>query len=319
MSVSVKFTRIVQEAVSPKLPGIFSMLDGPDANIDPALDSIINWFELPPYEKALAYYKSAHLEEDTNIEPMTVTYCYIWILKEFKDEVNINRLVVDDQAEYLRRLHEFFEGLEEAKEAYLSEIEKLKSLPDAVTIGYSTQIDIFCRAAKGAVEVIEKGSEYINALTIVHHPTKNNTEAEAKDDRNYWKDKENKFNDMLLDEVKRFFMLLANTNNKDGRPFLSESDVNLFIKRAFAKEVEIDLLTLDVAHGDKGKVCSLFYIFFHHCTTYHYPKKGTIEKCAYCQEKYIKLLAENFSNFSIKQIKSHFRRSNIWTNPLRLS
>ena len=130
--------------------------------------------------------------------------------------------------------------------------------------------------------------------------------------------KDNDFNAMPMDDVRRFFMLLT-TNNKEGRPFLSESNVDRFINRAFKKAKDIDPLTLDIPQGQLGVVGNFFYWYYNHCTTHHYPGVGVAAKNNSTQEYYINLLVGNFLNYNFTQAKSHFRDNDKWKNrPLSL-
>ncbi|GAB3928159.1 hypothetical protein [Larkinella terrae] len=118
---------------------------------------------------------------------------------------------------------------------------------------------------------------------------------------------------MSLDEVRKWFIQLAENSSNNGKAFLTVNQVKQFIDRAFVGESFTDKLSINERIGDKGKVIGLFHLFYTHCTT-HLPKTGKIDKTA-TADKYIKLLTDYFDNWAFDEVENNFRRGGNWKKP----
>ncbi len=131
----------------------------------------------------------------------------------------------------------------------------------------------------------------------------------------YWLEKENTFNGMKsLAKVESWFIQLAQTINSDGEPFLTVDEVRLFIRKAFVGEASLSKLTLNMGGRSKANVIGLFHLYYSYCNTHH-SKIGKIDKQA-TAKKYIKLLTDNFDNWTFDQIDQNFRSGGDWVKPI---
>ena|ERR1035437_783757 len=108
-------------------------------------------------------------------------------------------------------------------------------------------------------------------------------------------------NSMPLDIAKNHFKVftLPNAKNKN-LPYLSTAQFNLFIEKAFTGKTELQKQTINHApHKEKLFIVKRFYEFYLIATTNY-------ENTSQCQEKYIKLLTDNFTNWNYESIKNNF-------------
>ena len=127
-------------------------------------------------------------------------------------------------------------------------------------------------------------------------------------------EQKNTFNEMPIEEVKRFFMQLATSKTRKGESYLSPEDVEKFVHRAFTGNHSIPQLTLNnPANRHKGRIIGLFHTYYSACNTHH-PKTGRIDKNA-DPDRYIRLLTDNFDNWTFEQVKGNFRSGGNWKNP----
>lgn len=115
----------------------------------------------------------------------------------------------------------------------------------------------------------------------------------------------NKFNIMPIKEVEEYFSKLYKRVSKNGLPFLEQKMVDIFIKKAFLKEENTEKLTLNYFKGEKYFVWKLFYDYYLLCT----DVINGIERGKQCRDKYIKLMTDNFTNFTFEEVKANFNRS----------
>ena len=123
-------------------------------------------------------------------------------------------------------------------------------------------------------------------------------------------ERKNVFNAMPLDEVRRWFIQLAETNSKNGRPFLTAEQVEQFIDRAFCGKSFEEELFINVPNGDKANVVGLFHKFYTHCIN-HKTGKGKIDRNA-TAERYIELLTNHFGNWKSDEVRHNFRAGGEW-------
>ena len=98
---------------------------------------------------------------------------------------------------------------------------------------------------------------------------------------------------------KHFKKLTINKSKGNNEPFLTNVQLDLFIKQAFEENIEIEKLTLNLApYKEKLFLVKLFYQFYELGIEY----EGTSQ----CQDKYIRLLTDNFTNWDYDNIKNNF-------------
>ena len=161
--------------------------------------------------------------------------------------------------------------------------------------GLDSPYDIILNVAQSTEREIVK---YFPNLAIIISPA--TSTLPATDTR------KNTFNSMPLDEVKRWFIQLAENNSKNGKPFLTIEQVEQFIERAFVGNTNIQKLTLNYANREKLILWKLFYQYYQNCVSID----RSVERGVQCRDKYIKLLTDNFTNFIFEKVKDNFSKSN---------
>jgi hypothetical protein len=118
------------------------------------------------------------------------------------------------------------------------------------------------------------------------------------------------FNKMPIEDTKKHFMQLTKPNSKSGKPFLTEEQVRKFIDRAFNGQEPSQKLSFSETRGSKGNIVGCFYKYYIKCVD-HNGMIGKFDIMA-SPEKYIKLLTDNFNNWSYEEIKNNFRANGDW-------
>ncbi|GAB4020254.1 hypothetical protein GCM10028808_60780 [Spirosoma migulaei] len=103
----------------------------------------------------------------------------------------------------------------------------------------------------------------------------------------------NKFNEMPIEEVRKYFIPLAKKKSlNNSEAFLTEDQVDLFIDKAFCKNENIGILTANLSDGDMEIMGALFYNYYRKCINLGFaPTRGK-------QKEYTLLLTDNFSNYA---------------------
>ena len=104
---------------------------------------------------------------------------------------------------------------------------------------------------------------------------------------------------MPLEIAREHFKVFVTTESKNGNLFLTNEQLNSFIKRAVEGNKEIEKQTLNWANREKLFLVKRFYQFYTLAVDRY-------ENTTQCKEKYIKLLTDNFTNWDFKNIKSNF-------------
>lgn len=94
------------------------------------------------------------------------------------------------------------------------------------------------------------------------------------------------------------FRVFVDQKNKSGRSYLTESEFISFINRAFLNSKSINMVTLNIGSGEKLFVTKRFYEF--------YLKGIEYENSSQCKDKYIKLVTDNFTNWTYENLKNNF-------------
>lgn len=118
-----------------------------------------------------------------------------------------------------------------------------------------------------------------------------------------FENKINVFNKMPLSKAIKYFSVLTTEKNRNGEPYLTNLQFEQFINRAFLGNLEIQKQTLKFGTLENQKTYNLFYYYFDHCST-----KTFIEPTQRCKEKYVRLLTDNFTNFSYEQVSNNFEK-----------
>lgn len=105
---------------------------------------------------------------------------------------------------------------------------------------------------------------------------------------------------MGLDIPKKHFKVFTENLSKNGKPFLTEEQLNNFIKRAFSGNKNIPKLKFNNGSKQRSLIQWEFYDFyFNNCETFFY----TMQR----QSDFIKILTENFEGWEYKKVQSNFK------------
>ena len=116
------------------------------------------------------------------------------------------------------------------------------------------------------------------------------------------KEKENVFcPSMPLSVPIEHFKLFTTERNNEGVPYLSVTDFDKFIDRAFCGNTDIEKLSFQLGKREKSKIVEVFYKFFNQCLIY--------ENTDQCKEKYVRLLTDNFNVFDFNGVFANFNKS----------
>ena len=97
------------------------------------------------------------------------------------------------------------------------------------------------------------------------------------------------------------FKKLTENNSKNGRPFLTEEQLDVFIKKAFCGVPDLTKQTFNQAHrGEKFIIQYVFREFYD--TNWFYFGTGQV------QDKFIKLLTENFTDWDYENVRNNFSK-----------
>ena len=120
------------------------------------------------------------------------------------------------------------------------------------------------------------------------------------------KNKENEINifcaKMELNIPKNHFKRLTTNNSENGKPFLTEKQLDNFIQKEFlgkGKDLLKDKINL-IPKGEKLKVQSIFYEFYDiYCFEYFNTNQN--------QDHFIKVLTNNFVGWDFEKLKGNFK------------
>jgi uncharacterized protein YlzI (FlbEa/FlbD family) len=106
---------------------------------------------------------------------------------------------------------------------------------------------------------------------------------------------------MPITVATEYFEKLYKEGGTKKNPILTKEKVKLFIDRAFKGNDSIEKLTFDNISTKRGEIIDTFHKF------YDLAVGGFYERTSNCKEKYIKLLTDNFNEFTYEKVKNNFR------------
>ena len=105
---------------------------------------------------------------------------------------------------------------------------------------------------------------------------------------------------MPLNKAREHFKVFTEKNSKNKKPFLTVEQFNSFIDRAFNGKIDVPKQKFNqIPKGEKLLIQAVFYEFYN---TYCFEYFNTMQ----CQEKFIKLLTDNFDGWDYKNVKENF-------------
>ena len=109
---------------------------------------------------------------------------------------------------------------------------------------------------------------------------------------------------MPVNTAKDFLRVLTTKESKNGKPFLTESQLEIFFKKAFLGK-EGERQTINMVRGEVGAIRTLFHRF------YQEAKKHGWETTDHCLDKYRRLVSDNFTNSELQyeKLKHNFSDS----------
>lgn len=107
---------------------------------------------------------------------------------------------------------------------------------------------------------------------------------------------------MPLSIAKEHFIVFTEQKSRNGKLFLTREQFDLFIQKAFSGKTELPKQRFNQApHREKWFIVKRFYEFY-------FMASNEYENTSQCQEKYIKLLTDNFENWEYQDIKNNFSK-----------
>lgn len=163
-----------------------------------------------------------------------------------------------------------------------------------------TELYAECMVSKVAIAINRICEQVVAFFRRLRTSTKPTEEIKQEE-----QEEQNNFNRMPIKEAKAFFEPLTVENSKNGKPFLTPEQLQAFYKRAFHGDASQAKQTLNVApKGEALFITHLFYSYYSICTANY-----LYEPDRQCRDKYIKLLTDNFTNWSFEKIRDNFNKS----------
>ncbi|MGO4917898.1 hypothetical protein [Maribacter spongiicola] len=107
---------------------------------------------------------------------------------------------------------------------------------------------------------------------------------------------------MPIDVAVSHFKKLTENNSKNGRPFLTKEQLDVFIRKAFCGVQDLPKQKFNQApKGEKSIIQHVFREFYD--ANWDYFGTGQV------QDKFIKLLTENFTDWDYKNVRNNFSKS----------
>jgi hypothetical protein len=120
-----------------------------------------------------------------------------------------------------------------------------------------------------------------------------------------FKNEKNTFNKVPLEVVQKYFMQLSeNRSSKNSQSYLSGSDIDDFILRAFCGDKKDAKITINCMRKEQLLIWRLFYDFYIDCTT-----DANFDSSKHKKEEYVKLISDNFNNWAYQSIYNNFSKS----------
>lgn len=99
---------------------------------------------------------------------------------------------------------------------------------------------------------------------------------------------ENKFNELAIEKVRSFFNKLVIKKNKKGENWMTPEEFELFMRRSFGEELDLEKPEINMGKGTKGIIIQLFYEFYEY--NLQHNSFATRDK-----SPFVKLLEEAFN------------------------
>ena len=101
--------------------------------------------------------------------------------------------------------------------------------------------------------------------------------------------------------IEHFKVFTLNKSSNNGKPFLDEKSFDLFIRKAFIGELNIETLLFNFkVSSEKLLIQEVFYDFYNKYQIKYFPDSNT-------NTKFIELLTENFVGWNFKTIQRKFK------------
>lgn len=192
-------------------------------------------------------------------------------------------------------LRELFAGLE--THAAIKEINKsIEELETHKIIATSTNRVLF--------DIVKPQLKFLKSQ-LKHYQKKLLTEsipnsADYKNDDDIYKDYTNIFHkSMPIKTAVNHFTIFTISKSKNGKPFLTKDQLDIFIRKAFCGISDLPKQTFNqIPKGEKFKIQYVFREFYNNY--FQYFNTGQV------QDEFIKLLTENFTGWEFKNIKNNF-------------
>lgn len=212
----------------------------------------------------------------------------------------------DKASKYLNKTLHFYDSQKiKYFEDNLKNVELLNQILDLlneevnrVKLGPKSGHDLF----DDHINYYSKKMQYYKDMYFIEKEQKNDPSTGDEKDVSPYKNYTNVFHEkMEISKAVQHFKVFTTAKSKNGEPFLTEKQFDNFIKRAFCGLSNIAKQKFNMApRGEKFKIQYKFREFYES----YYDYFGT----GHVQDKFVKLLTDNFVGWDFKNVKDNFKR-----------
>jgi hypothetical protein len=235
------------------------------------------------------------------IQSLTNTFFENFEFKEGKISYNFENYEDIILTNTLLLLRESFSKMETRKAVRVIN-QTIEELETHKIIAASTNRILF-DLVKPQLKFLKKQLKYYNKKLLTEPATNDPTNSNGKDDNNIcpYSDYTNIFQKSMPFKIAvNHFKIFTTTNSKNGEPFLTTDQLDIFIKKAFCGTPDLPKQTFNqMPKGEKFIIQYRFREFYEK----HWEYFGTGQ----VQEKFIELLTDNFTDWDYQNVRNNFK------------
>tara|TARA_R110002050_G_scaffold4573_2_gene22157 strand:- start:69017 stop:70120 length:1104 start_codon:yes stop_codon:yes gene_type:complete len=235
------------------------------------------------------------------IRPLTNTFFESFEFTEGKLSFNFDKYDNTVLTNILLLLRKSFSEME--TETAVKEInETIEEIETHKVIAKSTN-RVLSNFVKPQLRFLKKQLKYYEKKMLTEPSTNNPTNSNGKDDNNIcpYSVYTNIFQKSMPFKIAvNHFKIFTTTNSKNGEPFLTKDQLDIFIKKAFCGIPDLPKQTFNqMPKGEKFIIQYRFREFYEK----HWEYFGTGQ----VQEKFIELLTDNFTDWDYQNVRNNFK------------
>lgn len=155
---------------------------------------------------------------------------------------------------------------------------------------------------KPQLKFFRKQLKHYKSKLLLENQTSTSEDKDDEDSKSPYDKYNNVFcKSMAFDIVIKHFEIFTTKNSKNGKPFLTVTQFDNFIKRAFCGEQDIDMQEFNTP--PRGEKMLIQYRFRQFYELYYDKYFNTVQ----VQDKFIKLLTDNFVGWDYNKVKNNFK------------